>query len=41
MAEFLREIFLSNEFIPHGHCFLWKPGLVWLHVGSDGLIGTA
>jgi signal transduction histidine kinase len=41
MAELLRAIFLSNEFMPHGHCFLWKPGLVWLHVISDGLIGTA
>jgi signal transduction histidine kinase/CheY-like chemotaxis protein len=27
--------------MPHGHCFLWQPGLLWLHVGSDGLIGTA
>jgi len=24
--------------IPQGHCYLWKPGLVWLHVLSDGLI---
>ncbi|PSB14491.1 hypothetical protein C7B61_04360 [filamentous cyanobacterium CCP1] len=22
-------------FIPHGHCYLWKPGLVWLHIASD------
>jgi PAS domain S-box-containing protein len=28
-------------FIPHGHCYLWKPGLVWLHVISDGLIALA
>jgi signal transduction histidine kinase/CheY-like chemotaxis protein len=41
MSELLRSIFLSEEFMPHGHCFLWKPGLVWLHVVSDGLIGTA
>ena len=41
MAEFLRAVFLSSEFMPHGHCFLWKPALLWLHVGSDGLIGTA
>ncbi|MEP6497163.1 sensor histidine kinase [Microcoleus vaginatus] len=31
----------SNYFIPHGHCYLWKPGLVGLHVLSDGLIGVA
>jgi len=21
--------------MPHGHCFLWRPDLLWLHVGSD------
>ncbi|HEY6005541.1 MAG TPA: GAF domain-containing protein [Anaeromyxobacter sp.] len=41
MTELLRRIFLSDEFMPHGHCFSWKPGLVWLHVTADGLIGTA
>jgi len=30
-----------NGFIPHGHCYLWKPGLVWLHVISDSLIALA
>jgi PAS domain S-box-containing protein len=28
-------------FIPHGHCYLWKPELVWLHVISDSLIAIA
>lgn len=28
-------------FIPHGHCYLWKPDLVWLHVSADGLIALA
>ncbi|MGL5194869.1 MAG: PAS domain S-box protein, partial [Chroococcales cyanobacterium] len=36
---------LSGErllsFIPHGHCYLWKPGLVGLHVGSDALIALS
>jgi signal transduction histidine kinase len=27
--------------MPHGHCYLWKPGLVWLHAVSDTLIGGA
>lgn len=31
---------LAN-FIPHGHCYLWKPELVWLHVASDSLIALA
>jgi len=27
--------------MPHGHCYLWKPGLVWLHLISDTLIGLS
>ena len=27
--------------MPHGHCYLWKPGLVWLHIISDSLIALA
>ncbi|MBD3884901.1 sensor histidine kinase [Phormidium tenue FACHB-886] len=25
----------SDGFVPHGHCYLWQPDLVWLHVVSD------
>lgn len=28
-------------YMPHGMCYLWQPGLVWLHVTTDGLIGLA
>ena len=31
----------SSYFMPHGHCYLWLPGLLWLHVVSDLLIGAA
>ncbi len=24
--------------MPHGHCYFWKPEILWLHVVSDGLI---
>ncbi len=24
-----------NQFMPHGYCFLWQPGILWLHVLSD------
>ena len=27
--------------IPHGHCYLWQPDLVRLHVLSDGLIAAS
>ena len=28
----------SPDFMPHGYCYLWKPGLLWLNVGSDAII---
>jgi signal transduction histidine kinase len=31
----------SSGFMPHGQCYLWTPGLLWLHVSSDALIGLA
>ncbi|MGH9723965.1 MAG: PAS domain-containing protein, partial [Candidatus Acidiferrales bacterium] len=36
--EFLRQIFSSGQYHPHGMCYLWNPGLIWLHVISDLLI---
>jgi PAS domain S-box-containing protein len=41
MHEFLAHLFSSDEFMPHGHCYLWQPGIVWLHVVSDAIIGLA
>jgi len=37
----LLSTFFANNFIPHGHCYLWKPGLVWLHLTSDVLTTLA
>lgn len=34
-------LFGSGSFIPHGHCYLWNSGLVWLHVASDAIIAIA
>lgn len=39
--EFLNNIFYSGNFIPHGHCYLWKPDLVGLHLISDTLIALS
>ena len=36
-----QNLLVANGFIPHGHCYLWKPELVWLHVSSDMLIGLS
>lgn len=34
-------LFDSTGFMPHGHCYLWRPQLVVLHVASDTLIALA
>ena len=41
MQEFWHNFFGSSSFIPHGHCYLWQPGLVWLHILSDACIAFA
>ncbi len=41
LLQRLDEIFSQSDFMPHGHCYLWKPPLVFLHVISDTLIGLA
>lgn len=40
MAEFFSSLF-GNDFLPHGVCYRWSPGVVWLHVISDLLIALA
>ena len=41
MPEFLQRLFSSEGFMPHGHCYLWRPEIVWLHVISDGLVAVS
>ncbi|MBW4646690.1 MAG: response regulator [Goleter apudmare HA4340-LM2] len=41
MTELWTNFFSSGPFIPHGHCYLWKTDLVWLHIISDGVIALA
>ncbi|HJK90282.1 MAG TPA: histidine kinase dimerization/phospho-acceptor domain-containing protein, partial [Polyangiaceae bacterium LLY-WYZ-15_(1-7)] len=40
MIEFLSNLFAS-DFMPHGHCYFWRPEILWLNVGSDLGIGLA
>ncbi|HEY9749195.1 MAG TPA: PAS domain-containing protein [Allocoleopsis sp.] len=37
----LSQLLLANGFIPHGHCYLWRPSLVGLHLVSDALIALS
>jgi PAS domain S-box len=39
--ELLDHLFSSGGFMPHGYCYLWEPGLVWLHVICDAFIAAA
>jgi two-component sensor histidine kinase len=34
MIEFFSKL-LNSDFMPHGHCFLWLPEILFLHVISD------
>lgn len=40
MSE-LWDIIFSDQFMPHGYCFLWRPELVWLHAIADVVIALS
>ncbi|HKQ86419.1 MAG TPA: PAS domain S-box protein [Candidatus Acidoferrales bacterium] len=39
--DFLKQLFGSDTYMPHGFCYLWNSKLVWLHVISDSLIALS
>lgn len=41
LIELVTNLFRAGSFIPHGHCYLWKPSLVWLHILSDSFTALA
>lgn len=41
MLDFSIFQLLATNFMPHGTCYLWKPGLVGLHLGSNGIIALS
>ncbi len=34
-------LFNNPAFMPHGHCYLWMPKILWLHVIADGMVALA
>jgi PAS domain S-box-containing protein len=38
MSEIVHWLLSHENFMPHGHCYLWQPVTLWLNVGSDALI---
>ncbi len=41
MVELTTGFFSADGFMPHGTCYLWRPGILSLHVVSDGVIGVS
>ncbi len=37
----LSQLFDSSGFMPHGHCFLWTPSLLWSYVVADSVIAAS
>lgn len=37
----MSSLFDTTGFMPHGHCYLWRPEIIWLHVISDAIIVLA
>ena len=37
MFEYFEKLF-SSDFMPHGHCYLWTPSILWINVISDIII---
>jgi len=40
MELFLND-FLRGDYMPHGHCYFWQPGILWVNVLSDLFIALA
>jgi PAS domain S-box-containing protein len=41
MYYFLHNLFNASDFMPHGHCYFWRPEILWLHVLSDSGIALS
>jgi signal transduction histidine kinase len=41
MLDAFAKYFGTSGFMPHGHCFLWTPSLLWSYVVSDSVIAVS
>ncbi len=39
--SYWQQVFSSSNFLPHGYCFTWSPGLLWSMVISDAVIAAS
>ncbi len=41
MIETVGQWFNTDNFMPHGHCYLWRPGLLWTMVVANSVIALS
>ena len=41
LISFIKRLFVASDFMPHGHCYFWRPDVLWLNVISDAVIALA
>jgi signal transduction histidine kinase len=41
MFQYFHDLLQTGSLSPHGICLLWRPELIWTHVGADALIGIS
>ena len=41
MLQYFQQLWETSSLSPHGICLLWRPELIWTHVGADALIGIS
>ncbi len=41
LGVFMKRLFTSGDFMPHGHCYFWRADVLWLNVFSDAIIALA
>jgi len=39
--QFIKNLFSTDGFMPHGMCYQWQPQVLWTHVISDLIIAIA
>ena len=39
--DVITSFFSTDGFMPHGHCYLWQPPLLWTYIISDLMIAVA
>lgn len=39
--ELLTSLLNNPRFMPHGHCYLWRPDILWTHILSDVTIALS